>query len=444
MSLESKILWYEGMFLSPQHFQQQERYLERYVESKCAAYGAYGWGLQEFELDTQLLKLGKLGVMHSQGVFPDGTPFSFPNIDEPPPVRDIPENIHNEIVYLGIPVKRPGAMDVTSESGNQGLARYYSHEHSIRDVSTESGDNMSLDVGKLRIRLLLESDDRSGYACIGAFKISESREDKQVILDEQYIPTCLDCRVSLKLDGFLSELVGLLHHRAEAIAGRLADVNRGGTAEVADYMMLQLINRIEPLCLHLSQMQGLHPVDLYKELVQMVGELSTFVASQKRPPLLPAYLHDQLQATFLPVMDSLRGGLSMVYEQTAVSLNLVEKKYGIRVAQITDRSLIGSAMFVLAARANVKEASLQSALAAQLKIASVERIRQLVNAGMPGIPIKTLPVAPRQIPFHSGYTYFELDRQSPLWKELQKSGGIAMHVGGDFPGLELEFWAIRQ
>ena len=444
MSLESKILWYEGMFLSPQHFQQQERYLERYVESKCSAYGAYGWGLQEFELDQELLKLGKLGVIHAHGVFPDGTPFRFPEIDEAPPVLDVPENIHNETVYLGIPVKRPGAMDVVSDTGNQGLARFYSYEHEIRDVTTDSGENLSLDVGKLRIRLLLESDDRSGYACIGVVKISESREDKNIILDEQFIPTCLDIKVSSKLDGFLSELVGLLHHRAEAIAGRLADANRGGTAEVADYMMLQLINRIEPLCQHLSQMKGLHPVSLYTELVQIVGELSTFVASQKRPPMLPVYLHDELQATFIPLMDSLRGGLSMVYEQTAVSLNLVEKKYGIRVAQISDRSLIGNAMFVLAARANVKDASLQNALAAQLKIASVERIRQLVNAGMPGIPMKVLPVAPRQIPFHSGFTYFELDRQSPLWKELQKSGGIAMHVGGDFPGLEMEFWAIRQ
>ncbi len=444
MSLESKILWYEGMFLSPQHFQQQERYFERFVDSKCEALGAYGWGLQEFELDQQLLKLGKIAIIHAKGVLPDGTPFSFPDTDEAPPVLSVPENTHDSIVYLGVPVKRPGAMDVVKDVSSQGLARYYSHEHEIRDVTTDSGDNLSLDVGKLRLRLLLDSDDRSGYACIGLVKISESREDKNVILDDQYIPTCLDCNVSPKLSGFLSELVGLLHHRAEAIAGRLADTNRGGTAEIADYMMLQLINRIEPLCLHLSQMKGLHPVDLYAQAIQMVGELSTFVATHKRPPVFPPYLHAELQATFLPIMDSLRAGLSMVYEQTAVSLNLVEKKYGIRVAQITDRSLIGKAMFVLAARADVSESNLQSALAAQLKIASVECIRQLVNAGMPGIAIKTLPVAPRQIPFHSGYTYFELDRQSALWKDLQKSGGIAMHVGGDFPGLELEFWAIRQ
>ena len=63
---------------------------------------------------------------------------------------------------------------------------------------------------------------------------------------------------------------------------------------------------------------------------------------------------------------------------------------------------------------------------------------------MPGIQLKALPVAPRQIPYRSGYTYFELEKHSSFWKELQTSGGFALHVGGDFPGLEMEFWAIRQ
>ena len=114
------------------------------------------------------------------------------------------------------------------------------------------------------------------------------------------------------------------------------------------------------------------------------------------------------------------------------------------MAEITDRSLLTTASFVLAARANVPENALRLHLPAQIKIAPVERIRQLVNAAMPGIALKPLPVAPRQIPYHSGFTYFELEKQSDFWKELQHSGGFALHIGGDFPGLELEFWAIRQ
>jgi len=444
MSLDSKVVWSEGMFLNPQHFQQQERYFERLLEGKCSAYGAYGWGMHEFEIDQQLLTLGKVSVIKGKGVFPDGTPFSFPDVDEPPPVYEVPENTHNSILYVCVPVKRPGAVDVIADENTQGLARYFSYEQETRDVSNESGDNINMHVGKLRFRLMLETDDLSGYACVGIVRIAESREDKNVLLDDSYIATCLDCKKSPKLSGFLTELIGLLHHRGEAIAGRLADTNRGGTAEVADYMMLQLINRLEPMSNHLSNMNGLHPVDLFAESVQMVGELSTFVSKNKRTPSFPAYLHDDLQATFTPVITELRNCLSMVYEQTAVSLNLVEKKYGIRVAEIADRSLIGTAMFVLSVRADVPEDALRTHLPAQIKIGPVERIRQLVNAAMPGIAIKALPVAPRQIPFHSGFTYFQLDNQSDFWNELKHSGGFALHIGGDFPGLEIEFWAVRQ
>jgi len=444
MSLDSKVVWSEGMFLNPQHFQQQERYFERLLQGKCSAYGAYGWGVHDFEIDQQLLTLGKISITKASGVFPDGTPFSFPDIDESPPVFEVPENTHNSVLYICVPVKRPGAVDVIEQENTQGLARYYSYEQETRDVSNESGDNISLNVGKLRFRLMLETDDLSGYACIGLIRIAESRDDKNVLLDDSYIATCLDCKKSSKLAGFLTEVVGLLHHRGEAIAGRLADTNRGGTAEIADYMMLQLINRLEPMTNHLSNMNGLHPVDLFAESVQMVGELSTFVSKNKRAPDFPPYLHDDLQTTFMPVISELRKGLSMVYEQSAISLNLVEKKYGIRVAEIPDRSLIGSAMFVLSVRADVPEEALRAHLPAQIKIGPVERIRQLVNAAMPGIGLKPLPVAPRQIPYHSGFTYFQLEPQSDFWNELKHSGGFAMHIGGDFPGLEIEFWAVRQ
>jgi type VI secretion system protein ImpJ len=54
-----------------------------------------------------------------------------------------------------------------------------------------------------------------------------------------------------------------------------------------------------------------------------------------------------------------------------------------------------------------------------------------------------LPVAPRQIPYHSGFAYFQLNRNHELWTQLSQSGGIALHVAGEFPGLQMEFWAIK-
>lgn len=444
MSLDSKVVWSEGMFLNPQHFQQQDRYFENYINRKCSVQGGNIWGLQHLEIDQQLLKLGKISIHNARGIFPDGTPFSFPEIDDAPAVIDVPVGSHNVIVYIGVPVRRPGAVDILSKDNVQGLARYYPLEMSVRDVTQEGGEDHQLGVAKLRMRLLLDTDDLSGYACIGVLRIAESREDRNIILDEQYLPTCLDVQAVPRLFGFLHELVGLLHHRGESIAARLADGRRGVTAEIADYVLLQLVNRAEPYFSHLTAIDGVHPARLYGELLQLAGELSTFVSKGKRPPKFPEYLHDNLQQTFSGVISTLREYLSMVYEQTAISLPLVEKKYGIRVSEITDRSLINSAVYVLAVRADVKEEVVRSRLPAQMKIGPVEKIRELVNAAMPGILIRPLPVAPRQIPFRSGYTYFELDKHSEFWKELNQSGGFALHIGGDFPGIEMEFWAVRQ
>lgn len=444
MSLDSKVVWSEGMFLNPQHFQQQDRYFERYVNNKCSAYGSYAWGFNEFEIDQQLLKLGKISLVKGKGVFPDGTPFNFPGEDESPNVLEVPVGTHGCTVFLAVPVNRPGTVNILASDADFGVARYASTEIQIRDTSSDGGGSQNIDIAKLRLRLLLETDDLSGYAYIGFIRIAEAREDKDILLEDQYLPSVLDCAAAPRLFGFIAELGGLLHHRGEAIAGRLADTRRGGTAEIADYMLLQTVNRLEPLVTHLSTCKGLHPHALYGELLQMAGELATFVAKNKRPITFPTYLHENLQQVFSPVISILREYLSMVYEQTAISLALVEKKYGIRVSEINDRSLLGSAMFVLAVRADVKEDVVRSRLPAQIKIGPVELIRQLVNAAMPGITIRPLPVAPRQIPFRSGYTYFELDRHSEYWKELQNSGGFALHLAGDFPGIEMEFWAVRQ
>lgn len=445
MSLESKVVWSEGMFLNPQHFQQQDRYVERLVNGRCSALNAFGWGLQELELDYQLLNLGKISVLKARGVLPDGTPFSFPDIDDAPPVFDVPVNTKSKVVYLALPVRRPGAVDVMADESSQGLVRYYMNEQPVRDVTIESGDTQKIHVGKLRCRLLLENDDLSGYAYIGLLRVAEVRQENDIVLDETYIPTLLDCSANASFNGFLVELHGLLHHRAEAIAGRLADSRRGGTAEIADYLLLQVINRFEPLIQHLSQVEGMHPLAVYQYLVQMLGELSTFVSNERRPPTeLPQYLHKDLEQTFKPLMLTLRKYLSMVYEQTAINLTLAAKKYGVFVAEIADRSLLSSAVFVLAVRADVTDDVIRNRFPAQIKIGPVERIRQLVNAAMPGIVLKPLPVAPRQIPFRSGYTYFELDQHGQYWKEMSQSGGFAMHVGGEFPSLEMEFWAIRR
>ena len=166
-------------------------------------------------------------------------------------------------------------------------------------------------------------------------------------------------------------------------------------------------------------------------------------APSKRPPALAPYRHDSLRESFEPVIAALRASFSAVIDQTAIPIPIESKKFGISVAVVGDRALYGSAVFILAARADLPAEELRRRFPAQLKIGPVERIRDLVNLQLPGVPVHPVPVAPRQIPYHAGFVYFELDQGHELWGQLQTSGGVALHVAGEFPGLTLEFWALR-
>ncbi|MBT8438593.1 MAG: type VI secretion system baseplate subunit TssK, partial [Gammaproteobacteria bacterium] len=53
MSWNNKVIWSEGMFLRPQHFQQQTRYLENYVEGRAALLTNHPWGFNRLQIDRQ-------------------------------------------------------------------------------------------------------------------------------------------------------------------------------------------------------------------------------------------------------------------------------------------------------------------------------------------------------------------------------------------------------
>jgi len=274
-------------------------------------------------------------------------------------------------------------------------------------------------------------------------RIKEKRADRALVLDDSYIPPLLDVAASKPLSAFRSELLGLLHQRGEALAGRVVASGAGGASEIADFMLLQLVNRAQPLISHLNQISPLHPERLYSELVSLAGEFSTFSNSSRRPLDFPQYQHDELALSYAPVMQALREALSMLIDSKATPIPIVEKAYGVHVAMLADRTLLDNASFILVVRADVPGETLRGRFAQQSKVGSVEHIRDLVNLQLPGIGLLPLPVAPRQLPYHAGSTYYELDRGSEHWKQLAHSGGFAFHVAGEFPGLNLAFWAIR-
>jgi len=243
----------------------------------------------------------------------------------------------------------------------------------------------------------------------------------------------------------IREIEGLLHGLGETVAGRVNPsrlVNQ--MAGILDYLLLTTINRFQPLFAEFGRIKGLHPQQLHHAVLQLAGELSSFGLKVRRPPIFPPYNHEDLEGTFAPPLEAIRNALAIVIDERVVSLPLEPRDHGIWIAPIGDHSLLRTARFVLAAKSSMPEEALRARFPMQVKLGPVEIIRDLVNLQIPGITLDALSVAPRELPYYSGYTYFDLARRDEIWARLTNSAAFALHVGADFTELALELWAIRE
>ncbi|MFM5126123.1 type VI secretion system baseplate subunit TssK [Aeromonas veronii] len=442
MSSRNRVIWREGLFIKPQHFQQQQRHSDYALHARLSALSDYLYGLQSLAINEDYLGFGRIALVGATGILPDGTVFNIPNDDVlPTPLEITDASVANQKVYLALPLSVSGVNEVNQ--GGQVATRLQAHRHDVRDLHSEGGDVVSLEVGRVSLRLMLEREDRSAYASLAIARILDKRPDGGLVLDPNFMPCSISVSAIPTLKRFLGESAGLVAERARSLSQRIAAPGQQGVADVAEFMMLQLLNRAQPQLSHLARLGTLHPERLHEALVQLCGELMTFTDESRLPPEFPAYRHDDQQVSFEPVMLALRQALSTVLSPRAVSIQLRKHQYGVMVAMVNESELMQSADFVLAVRARMPQEQLRKQLLQQTKVASSDKIRELISLQLPGIPLLPLPVAPRQLPYHAGYSYFQLDRQSPAWQMLAVSNTLAFHIAGDFPELDMQLWAIR-
>ena len=293
---------------------------------------------------------------------------------------------------------------------------------------------VDVNVAALTTRFVFEGEAEDDLITLPIARIRDIDPSGALALSETYVPPATDIHAVPRLIALLNEVRSLLRSRAEALAAR-ADPSRSSadSAGLIDLVTLSIVNGAEAVFDHVAATRGQHPETFFQALLDLAGRLSSFSGDRRKPADLPVYRHENL----------LRKLLSVVIQHSAVSLPLQDRGYGILIAVIADRTLFQDSRFVLAAVASVPTETLRAQLPAQMKIGSVEQIRDLVNLQLPGVPIRALSVAPREMPFLQNAVYFELDQSVELWRSLPRSAAFAFHVSGEYADLHLEFWAIR-
>ncbi|ENU1227866.1 MULTISPECIES: type VI secretion system baseplate subunit TssK [Providencia] len=446
MSTKNRVIWREGLFIKPQHFQQQQRHQDYVTESILKNFISHFWGFSHLSLSNDLYSLGRIGIKEASGVMPDGTIFSFPNQDLSPQPIDI-QNItdsDSNIIYLAFPLTNGNVNEISNEhNGSRLLSRYSECIENVRDLHTENGDLSTIHVAQLNPILKQGKSGLDAYVALPICRIRERNANGSITLDDDYIPSLLNIRASLLLNEFLTEIEGTLYERGKQIASRIGAPGQQGVADVAEFMMLQVLNRSYPLYSHYAQEPVIHPEKLFRDLLELCGELQTFTNSSRLPDTIAKYKHFDLTNSFLPLIKNIREALSVVLTPRAIPIPLQIQEHGIRVATIHDKQLLQKAEFIIAVKSQMPQEQLRKQFPQQTKVTTVNNIRSLVSVQIPGVPLSPLSTAPRQLPYHSGYNYFHFDQQGNEWKGIQQDGNIAFHVSGNFPDLDIQLWAIR-
>lgn len=444
MAKKNKVLWEEGLFIRPHHFQQEARHYESIFSELLNSGTGFFFGFRTLVIDEKHLAYGKLALEKAVGVMPDDTIFNLPASDALPDPITLTSQTINKIIYLCLPLRIEGNKDVQLMEGDDSIVRGKSILADVKDTVSDSASYASIKLIENQFCLKLESDNLSNYTALPVAKVLDVTADNRVILSEDFYPTATATAAIPSIYKMVVEVAELMRERSKVISERVSNPNQAGVADVTDFMMLQVLNKEHPKFMHLSKIPNLHPERLYEAMVSLCGELSTFLLESRLPERYPTYIHETPHTALIPIEKSLRLLLSTVMDARAIPIMITEHEYGVHTAHISDQRLFENAIFVLAVKAKTPVEVLKSQFIHQTKITSIEKISELINLQLPGIPLITLPVAPRHLPYHAGFTYFQLDSNSSDWEEMKGASGFGFHLAGHYADLEMEFWAIRE
>ncbi|WP_027013770.1 type VI secretion system baseplate subunit TssK [Comamonas composti] len=446
MTWQNKVTWSEGLFLRPQLFQQQERYLEYYAHKRCLPLSSFFWGFSHLRIDPESLGLGKIVLASVSGIFPDGTPFDVPGQTPPPPPLTLQHEHLGQTIYLALSIRAPNSEETTFDAQATGsTARYVAYETELRDANSNGYGSKPVQLAQLRLRLIPKKELTDSWMGLPVAKVAALRSDGAVELEPQFIAPVNVYGASEKLSEWISQIHGVTLLRAQNLAARLAgSTGDTQTAEVTDVLQLQTLNRYEPLLRHYQRVKDSSPELLYSLLLSLNGEMATFAKDQsRRPNEHPAYEHLDPYVSFKALVDDTRAMLHGLQDRNAQIIPLEIRPHGLRLGSLAPDELTYFSHLVLAVAAQMPADVLAQQFPAQSKVAPASALAEHVRLHLPGIPMSVLPVPPRQIPFNAGYVYFQVESQGTLWELMRKTGGIGLHIGTDFPGLRLELWGIR-
>ena len=440
-----KIIWSEGMFLTPHHFQQWDNYYERLLNQRFEQLSPFNWGVTDLSISGDALTKSQVVITSFKAIMPDGLLVNMPDVDPLPLSRSLesafaPSLDHLDI-FIGVPAQRvEGANCRTDESTSSLPLRYTAEVLKVPDRNT--GENLrEISVGQKNSRLFFGDEEDTSYVLIKIAKVNRIARGTFVLRDS-YIPPCLWFASSGALGGTIRGLLEMLYAKRSALVAHQRPAGEMGILDVRSFFLLHTINGFLPLLTHALQVGKVHPESLYLTMARLIGELST-VSEAIDPKDVPPYVHTDLARTFKDMESKIRVAVEGLTAERYTEITLLCTKDNVWVGNVPNEDLLNNGVFYLVVTGSMPEEQMKELIPRRVKLAGKDDLDLVMSRALPGVRLTYVARPAGGLPIRPGSHYFRLENQGNFWDTVVRSRTIAVSLSSALKDVSLEILVTK-
>lgn len=446
-----KILWGEGLFLRPQHFQLQDTYHEQRLNQTIRSMIPFAYGVQALRFDETQLGTHVLALESVEIIWQDGEIYAAPSRDLlPEPVQLDDLNLRGEVtIYLALSILQPNKKNVAFEGSAQ-PSRYHSYLNETHDLYTDASPaEITLVRRRAELKLLDANVDPNHdldgflYLPIGKIKRQSSGSFE---IDAKFIPPILHIEACESLVSNLKRTLNVIKAKIKTIQTnnreneqKLIEFRSG---DIVSFWLVNALNTAHSTLSHLLQHPQIHPERLFFELLRLTGSLLTFSTAYEVDHL-PQYKHHNLQESFSQLDLILRDLLDTIISSRYINIGLKEIRPSYWVGSLeSDKITRDSRLYIAVSSTMMQTHELVQIVPLRFKVGTTVDVEQRVVSALPAIPIHHLMQVPTAIPVRSGVNYFEIEPHHDLYQRMLDSETICIYVPAGFQDITIELIAV--
>ncbi|HEX9171552.1 MAG TPA: type VI secretion system baseplate subunit TssK [Telluria sp.] len=444
--MNGKVLWGEGLFLRPQHFQQQDRYHEHRLHESVKVVHPYSWGVNRLQVDREALASNGLRILELSLRFQDGELYDAPCADELPDTVDLSALLQSQqsvTYYAALPAFKPFGGNFGQPGQAKDAARFVQANQDTPDLYTQAARAQLAYLTK-KVRLVSEFDARDSYTHFPLLRLRRAATGGFEI-DPAFVPPSLSVASAPVLFQQLRRLLDALQAKVGALYGHHREPSRNviefRSGDMSSFWLLHTASSAYAALTHHFHHPTLHPERLYEQLLGVAGGLMTFSKSWTLADL-PAYQHNDPGPGFAKLYQIIRELLDTVISSKyfAIALNEVRPSY--YIGALDSGKIDEKTTFYVAVAANMPAAQLVDVVPLRFKVGAPDDVEKFVLSALPGVRLAHAPQVPAAVPVRPDTTYFTLEAKGQMYERMLQAQSISIYVPSGIQELKLELVAV--